>query len=313
MSCLALSLMACTRTIPGITAPATATAADAPIAIVTAVRPSVTAALPSATAALVASPTTTAAVSPQLDPTATLALASATAILPSATQPQVASATPTETIIEIALVANDLPERPTTYKVRKGEYIFCLARRFDVDPGQLMALNGLMVNDVLRVGSVINIPGFGSYPGRRATMRHPDAYVVQPGDTLYTIACQYGDLDPQAILEANGLESAKAVDPGMRLRLPDAIEYADSEFGTGGAYQPAYAPYTYYQNYQPPQPAPYYSPYYYYYYRYWTPSDQPPYYDCQPPYTNCYPPNYDSDAYYPVNPNVTIVPLDPQP
>ena len=54
----------------------------------------------------------------------------------------------------------------------------------------------------------------------------PQAYVVQPGDTLWSIAAQRYDGDPRAaihaIREANDLHAAETVWPGEELRLPAA-------------------------------------------------------------------------------------------
>ncbi len=54
----------------------------------------------------------------------------------------------------------------------------------------------------------------------------PQAYVVQPGDTLWDIVAQRYDGDPRAVIhdirEANGLGAAETVWPGQQLRLPGA-------------------------------------------------------------------------------------------
>ena len=35
------------------------------------------------------------------------------------------------------------PGLPTTYKLQKGEFVYCIARRFNVNPAALLSLNGL--------------------------------------------------------------------------------------------------------------------------------------------------------------------------
>jgi LysM repeat protein len=40
------------------------------------------------------------------------------------------------------------------------------------------------------------------------------------GDTIYTIACAFGDVDPNAIIVVNGLESPYTLTPGQVLQIP---------------------------------------------------------------------------------------------
>jgi len=46
-----------------------------------------------------------------------------------------------------------------SYRVKAGDYIWALARRFKVTPAQLLELNGLKVDDILRIGQRLIIPG----------------------------------------------------------------------------------------------------------------------------------------------------------
>jgi LysM repeat protein len=43
---------------------------------------------------------------------------------------------------------------------------------------------------------------------------------VVGGDTIYTIACKYGSADPNAIIEANNLESPYSLSAGQVLHIP---------------------------------------------------------------------------------------------
>ena len=56
--------------------------------------------------------------------------------------------------------------------------------------------------------------------GPRALLPHPAEHAVVAGETLYTIACAYGDVTPEAIAIENGLTSADQVVPGMVLKIP---------------------------------------------------------------------------------------------
>jgi len=110
--------------------------------------------------------------------------------------------------------------RPETYTLKQGEFAYCIARRFDVDPDELLALNGLIDSEILTPGTVLNIPSGGSFPPPRALKAHPDTYTVQSGDTIYSVACLYGDVRPGAIANANGLEAPYNLPVGESIQIP---------------------------------------------------------------------------------------------
>jgi len=110
---------------------------------------------------------------------------------------------------------------PSTYTLRAGEHPYCIARRFDVEPTQLLAVNGIGASTVISPGLILTIPqGTGGFPPPRALRAHPTTYTVQAGDTIYGIACLYGDVDPVAIAQANGLSEPYNVSAGTVLNIP---------------------------------------------------------------------------------------------
>lgn len=110
--------------------------------------------------------------------------------------------------------------RPSTYVLQQGEFIFCLARRFDVDVEQTLALNGLYDSETIQPGLVVKIPSAGHFDGTRALRPHPATYTVRNGDTIYSIACQYGDVDPLNIAAVNGLAAPYNLTVGAQLNIP---------------------------------------------------------------------------------------------
>ncbi len=113
------------------------------------------------------------------------------------------------------------PARPGSYVVQKGDHIYCLARRFDVAPGDLLAVNG--GSTIIYPGQTLAVPQNSAWPsslGSRSLRSHPATYTVVAGDTLNKVACIYGDVYPQVIAEYNGLDDSAALTPGATLDIP---------------------------------------------------------------------------------------------
>jgi LysM repeat protein len=110
---------------------------------------------------------------------------------------------------------------PASYSLQKGEFPFCIARRFNVDPGELLRMNGLSSYSVYYAGMALLIPQSGrGFPGGRALMAHPTSYSVRGGESLHTIACAFGDVDPNAIAVVNNLTPPYRLQPGQVLQIP---------------------------------------------------------------------------------------------
>ncbi len=120
-----------------------------------------------------------------------------------------------------APVSTATPGIPQTYQLQKGEFPFCIARRYNVNQTELLNLNGLGSGSVLPVGYTLKIPQTGNtFYGQRALVDHPANYTVVAGDTIYTIACKFGSADPNAIIEANSLKSPYTLSAGQVLYIP---------------------------------------------------------------------------------------------
>jgi LysM repeat protein len=110
--------------------------------------------------------------------------------------------------------------RPATYTLHEGEFPYCLARRFNVNPDDLLAANGLSNDSMVVPGQTLSIPGGSTFPGPRALLSHPTNYTAKGGDTVYFIACAFGDVDPMAIAAANAISSPYTLTPGKVLKIP---------------------------------------------------------------------------------------------
>ena len=109
---------------------------------------------------------------------------------------------------------------PGTYTLHEGEFPFCLARRFNRNPDDILAINGLTNNSIVSPGQTLSIPTSGTFPGQRSLLSSPATYTVAGGDTIYSVACRYGDVDPMGIAAANGLSSPYTLTPGTTIQIP---------------------------------------------------------------------------------------------
>lgn len=134
-----------------------------------------------------------------------------------ATQQTVVEA-PTSTPIP---VPTSTPGIPTSYTLQRGEHPYCIARRFNVNPDELLRASGLNQSSTFYAGMTLTIPQTGNtFPANRSLRSHPTSYTVQSGDTIYTIACLFGDVDPNAIIAANGLSAPYNLSAGQAIQIP---------------------------------------------------------------------------------------------
>jgi LysM repeat protein len=112
--------------------------------------------------------------------------------------------------------------QPATYTLQRGEYPYCIARRFNVDPGELLVLNGMLNRETFYSGMVLQIPQTGNpFPGERRQRVHPAIYTVSRADeTMHTVACEFGDVYPEVIAQANGLSMDSVLSIGQQLNIP---------------------------------------------------------------------------------------------
>jgi LysM repeat protein len=144
--------------------------------------------------------------------------------MPSATStsvlPPVGQATNTPVVAATTPAATAVVARPFTYTLQAGEYPYCIARRFNLNPDDLLALNGLTNGQLFQPGLTLKIPTTGTFPGPRALRNHPTTYVVVADDTIYKIGCYYGDVDPLTIASVNKLVAPYKLTIGQSLTLP---------------------------------------------------------------------------------------------
>lgn len=175
--------------------------------------------------------TAIAALGPSATPTATSdGLTTSTATLTPGVNLSTSTPTPTPTLganVTPAAITSPTPTlvvgRPTTYTLQSGEHPYCIARRFNVNPDELLALSGLTREQAysLAAGTVLKIPQSGSFPGERALRPHPTTYTVtSANETFYSIACLFGDVDPARIAQENNLALGSPLTIGQSIKIP---------------------------------------------------------------------------------------------
>ena len=151
---------------------------------------------------------------PEVDETSGVEVTSTPSIL-------LASATPTLSVEYVE------------YTVKPGDWIWQIARDFNVDPQAIIDANQLANPGAIEVGMVLKIPvgsapptatpvtsatpGTTGTPGSE-TPEGVTIHIVKPGEWIWQIARQYG-VDPQAIIDANNLTSSM-IYPGDELIIP---------------------------------------------------------------------------------------------
>ena len=106
----------------------------------------------------------------------------------------------------------DIPLLPNTYIVQSGDTLYKIANNYGVTVNELKDLNNLTSN-TLSIGQEIKIPEYN--------IEIPNSYVVEKGDTLYSIANKY-NVKIDDIKNINNLTS-NTLSIGQILLLPNNI------------------------------------------------------------------------------------------
>ncbi len=111
-----------------------------------------------------------------------------------------------------APVSTAFPVRTASYRVKRGDTLYSIARRHETTIAVLLKLNRLKLSDTLYVGRRIQVPVSPSD-------RFSKPYVVQKGDTLYSLARSHA-CSVEDLRRLNNMNSSDALLSGQRIRLP---------------------------------------------------------------------------------------------
>jgi len=106
------------------------------------------------------------------------------------------------------------PINPVYHVVQWGETLTRIAIRYGTTVWAIAQANGLRNINYIRLGQALLIPVPGPLP-----LPGPRTYMVQHGDTLYSVAWRFGTT-VWAIVQANGLWNPNYIYIGQRLIIP---------------------------------------------------------------------------------------------
>jgi membrane-bound lytic murein transglycosylase D len=122
------------------------------------------------------------------------------------------------------------------HKVRSGDTLSTIARKYRTSVASIMAENGIRKNHILRVGSKLRVPARGASPSVRVAQasvktsnegKKTIQYVVRKGDSLWQIAGQF-NTTAKEIQTFNKLKSQR-LSSGQVLVIPVAAEACDTD------------------------------------------------------------------------------------
>ncbi|TYO74373.1 LysM peptidoglycan-binding domain-containing protein [Rossellomorea marisflavi] len=125
------------------------------------------------------------------------------------------------------LIVSSSPEsdRPlTTYTVKAGDTLYSIAGRFDMTLDEIMSLNKITDPSRIQIGQVLQV-----YEISDGSIPDLTTYVVQSGDTLYSISRRFG-MTLDEIMTLNGITDPSLIQIGQVLQV-----YANGDNGTAPA------------------------------------------------------------------------------
>ena len=118
-----------------------------------------------------------------------------------------------------------LPANSNEYVVQKGDTLYSIALKYNTTVPDLISKNNL--NDTaLKVGEVLQIPFDVESTGNNKDVIKTNTYIVQPGDSLYSISRKYG-VSINDLINSNNLISDVLV-IGSVLNIPTSDNTNDN-------------------------------------------------------------------------------------
>jgi LysM repeat protein len=109
------------------------------------------------------------------------------------------------------------------YTVKAGDTLYGISRKFGMSLSQLISANGISTSTVIQPGQTLRVVGGEASStvvktNTASTRTSSGNYIVQPGDTLYSIARRSG-MSLSTLLSINGLSQSSIIFPGQSLTV----------------------------------------------------------------------------------------------
>ena len=109
---------------------------------------------------------------------------------------------------------SDLPSGETiTYRVRRGDNLSSIARRYGTSARAIAAASGISVRSTLRIGQRLTVN-----PGVRSASRASKTYTVRRGDSLWRIASRH-NTTVSRLCSLNNISPKTILRPGTKLNV----------------------------------------------------------------------------------------------
>ena len=143
----------------------------------------------------------------------------------SSSSSSVSATSSASTSSSVSTTSAQAPSDAVTYIVRKGDVLGKIAERHGCTVAQIKAWNGLTSNNI-QVGQKLKVAAPAPTESKQGQSASPvqqageyTTYVIQEGDSFYSIAKNYPGVSAQNIMDFNGLSSSR-IKPGMTIRIP---------------------------------------------------------------------------------------------
>ncbi|MFD5278948.1 LysM peptidoglycan-binding domain-containing protein [Pseudarthrobacter sp. NPDC058362] len=121
------------------------------------------------------------------------------------------------------------PSAPASYTIARGDTVSAVARRFGLNTGEILRLNGLKASTIIYPGQKIKLSGkaaaapaprkAAAAPAARPSVAAPGAkYTVRAGDTLGAIAARHG-VRLTDVFAWNNLSARSIIYPGQKIKI----------------------------------------------------------------------------------------------
>ena len=120
--------------------------------------------------------------------------------------------------------------RPASYRVKSGDTVSQIAKRFGLSVSTIARINNLGPKSLIRVGQVLKLSGTS------APTTTVESYRVKPGDTLSAIAGRHG-LTLAELTAINRINSSTLIYPGQVLRVAKVLPASQPPLNAPDSYQ----------------------------------------------------------------------------